>query len=281
MAQEKGFYKECGLEVTILRGGPDHPALPALTSGEADFVTLFLANAIVERSRGVKLKNVAQIVQRSSLLIVTHEKDGIDSPEDLAGKKISVWPAFDVQPRALFKKLGINVTILPQGYTLNLFLRGGVDAASAMWYNEYHTLLNSGLEENDLKIFFYDEFDLNVPEDGLYCLESTLDDDPERCYQFVRATLQGWEYAFERQEETLDVVMRYVTEANLPSSQVHQRWMLARMKDIIKPDGRSYTLGELSETDYETACHVLAAVGSIQVCPDFMEFYERCIDSHN
>ena len=173
-AVDKGIYSKYGLDVKILQGGPNLPSLEGLANGKADFASAIMATAIEKRAQGIKLVNIAQIVQRSALIIVAKKQSGIKTIQDLNGKKISIWKEFDVQPKALIKKLNLNVVERPQGFTLNLFLRDGVDAASAMWYNEYHTILNCGYDENELTTFFYDEFDLNIPEDGIYTMEKTL-----------------------------------------------------------------------------------------------------------
>ncbi len=276
VAAEKGFYARNGLNVTILRGGPEQPICRLLKEGQADFATTFLTSALEKRSlEGLPLVNIAQIVQRSSLLLVARKSSGIRSPADLQGKTVSIWPDFAVQPKALFRKFGVDPRMLPQSASINLFLRGAVDAASAMWYNEYHMLLNSGIEEQDLTVFFYDQFELNFPEDGIYCLAATLKQDPDRCRRFVQASIAGWQYAFQHPEEALDIVMQKVTALNRPTNRVHQRWMLRRMQDIIQPPG-GRPIGELQEADYLRVARELQAAGQIKTIPDWHEFYENC-----
>lgn len=276
VAVEKGFYARHGLAVTILRGGPDQPIGRLLQEGRVDFATTFLTSALEKRSlEGLPLVNIAQMVQRSSLLLVARKSSGIRSPADLRGKTVSLWPDFAVQPKALFRKFGVEPRVLPQGATINLFLRGAVDAASAMWYNEYHMLINSGLEEQELTFFFYDQFGLNFPEDGIYCLAPTLKQDPDRCRRFVQASIAGWQYAFQHPEETLDIVMRQVTAANRPTNRVHQRWMLSRMQDIMQPPG-ALPLGTLTEADYLHVARELKESGQIETIPAWNEFYENC-----
>ena len=276
VAVEKGFYARYGLAVTVLRGGPDQPIGRLLQEGQADFATTFLTSALEKRSlEGLPLVNIAQMVQRSSLLLVARKSSGIRSPADLRGKTVSLWPDFAVQPKALFRKFGVEPRVLTQRATINLFLRGAVDAASAMWYNEYHMLINSGLEEQDLTVFFYDQFGLNFPEDGIYCLAPTLKQDPDRCRRFVQASIAGWQYAFQHPEEALDIVMRQVTAANRPTNRVHQRWMLNRMKDIMQPPG-ALPLGTLTEADYLRVARELKDAGQINAIPAWNEFYENC-----
>ena len=114
---------------------------------------------------------------------------------------------------------------------------------SAMWYNEYHTIFNSGINADDLTLFFFSQFGLNFPEDGIYCTEETFRKDPEMCAAFVRASIKGWLYAFDNQEEAMDIVMKHAKSAHTGTNRAHQRWMLARMKDLIIPDGDSSGLG--------------------------------------
>jgi len=58
-------------------------------------------------------------------------------------------------PRAFFEKYDLDVQVVRQSFSVNLFLRNGVDVASAMWYNEYHQLLNAGLNPEELTTFFF------------------------------------------------------------------------------------------------------------------------------
>ena len=273
VAKDKGFYARRGLEVELLRGGPDRPAGMALSQGRADFASMFLSRGLELRSQGVPVANVGQVVQRSALMLVAKKSSGILSPIDLDGRRISVWPEFQAQPLAFFRRYNMNVTIVPQGYTLNLFLMDGVDAASVMWYNEYNTLILAGINENELSVFFLADYGANFPEDGLYCLDNLVRDDPELVRDFVQASFEGWLYAFAHPEEALDAVMRRVEEANLPTNRVHQRWMLARMQNIILPQGQNTLIGQLTEQNYELVAAELFETGVIDHIAPFRSFY--------
>jgi NitT/TauT family transport system substrate-binding protein len=276
VAQDKDIYRKHGLDVTILRGGPEQPACKVLSKGGTQFTTMFLSGAIQERSGGLKLVNIGQIVQRSGFILVAKKSSGILKPQDLQGKKVSLWPDFKLQSLAFFKKYNLNVTIIPQTYTLNLFLRGGVDAASAMWYNEYHSILSAGLDDDELTTFFFDRYGLNFPEDGIYCLEETWKKDPDAACRFVRASIEGWQYAFQHPDEALDIVMKYVNEAKINTSRMHQKWMFERMKDIILPEQMNVPMGTLREEDYGTVAGELRSGGLIKQISPFGEFHVRC-----
>jgi ABC-type nitrate/sulfonate/bicarbonate transport systems, periplasmic components len=274
VAQAKGFYREAGVDLTLIPGGQDVVPSRLLSTGRAQFATMFLATGVEHRAKDLPVTLLAQLVQRSALMLVTRADSGIKEPKDLDGKRVSLWDnEFQLQPRALFQRLGIHPRIVPQSSTLGLFLQGGVDAASAMWYNEYHTLLASGLDPEDLHVFFYRDLNLNFPEDGIYTLEKIRAADPALCRAVTQASLRGWEYAFAHPEEALDIVLAKMREAHVPVSRAHQRFMLARMRDVMLPLKHDDTpLGELRRADYERVVHALEGLGLIRKAPDFAAF---------
>lgn len=279
VACEKGFYRKHGIDIEILRGGPDRSAMEYLRRGRADFASSFLSCAIRERVRGLRLINIAQIIQRSTQMLIAKKSGGIKLPKDMNGRRVGLWGAdFQVLPKAFFMKYDLNVKEIEQGPTMNLFLRGAVDVASAMWYNEYHTVLNSGVNEDELTTFFFSDHCVNLPEDGLYALEDTCKKDPEKCRRFVTASLEGWAYAFRRPEEALDIVMKYVDEANVATNRCHQKWMLERMKDVILPPGLDVPVGVLREEDYANVVKVLETGGLEGEVPAYSSFFLNCVE---
>lgn len=278
VAFEKGIYRKYGLNLNMMTGGPYRVPVELLEKGEADFGTMWLSTAIQKRSQGVKLVNISQIVQRSALMLVAKKERGIRKPEDMNGKKVGLWrDEFRLQPLAFFKKFDLHVKIIPQSYSVNLFLRGGVDVASAMWYNEYHTIISAGVNPDELTSFFFHEYGLNFPEDGIYTLEKTLAKDPAVACNFAKASIEGWLYAFKHPEEALDIILKYMAMANVPANRIHQRWMLNRMRDLILPeDDKNITIGDLNKQDYLRVAGELKRSGLIDRVPDYNDFCKEC-----
>jgi NitT/TauT family transport system substrate-binding protein len=279
VAYEKGFYRQQGIDLNLITGDPRRPPTEALENGGVDFATMWLSTAIQRASEGVRILNLAQVIQRSSLMLVAKKARGITAIKDLTGKKVGVWGGdFRIQPEALFRKYGLAVKIVPQSYSINLFLRDGIDAASAMWYNEYHTMISAGLNEDELTTFFFADYGLNFPEDGIYVLERTFRQDPGLACAFARASMEGWYYAFDHPEEALGIVLKRMEAAKVPANVVHQRWMLNRMKDLILGKGGEKTAaGLLQKEDFETVAKEMKAQGLINRIPGHASFAVECI----
>lgn len=274
VALEKGFYRDVGLDLTLRTGGPGSPPFELLASGKATFCTAWLSNAIEARASGFKIVCLAQIIQRSALMLVARKSSKIEVPRDLDGKKVALWAGhFSLQPMMFFHKHGITVNVVPNYSSVALFLKGGLDAMAAMWYNEYHSIINSGINPDEMNVFFLNEFGPNFPEDGLYTLESTYDADPQMCGNFAAASLRGWQWVFNHQEQALDIVMKHAESAHTGTNRPHQRWMLNRMKDLILSAEQPGTLGKLRPEDYASVGHVLKEYSFIDKIPDFADLY--------
>lgn len=275
MAQKKGIYSRHGLDVEIIHGGADTDSLDLLENNKADYGTAFLSTAMERRSNGVPLVNVGQIVQRSALMLITRKDSGIDTIQDLEGARIGTWGnKFQLQPTALFYRENLDVTFVRQSPSFELFMRGGLDAVLAMWYNEYHRLIAYGLNPDEMTTFFFSDLDLNQPEDGIYCLESTFESSPETAASLVRASAEGWEYAFAHPEETVDTILRIMKESNIRANRAHQTWMLARMQNIILAEGEAQLNTALKRSDFEKTKEALLTTGVIENDISFNDFYK-------
>lgn len=273
VALDRGIYRKHGIDLTIIPGGPDRSPTEMLHSGSADFAILWLSTALQHYSASLKLVNLAQYVQQTSMVLIARKSSGITTPGDMQGKKVGIWKGdLAIPPQAFFKKYHLQVRKIPQSYTVNLFLRGGIDVASAMWYNEYHTIINAGVKPDELSLFSLKDYGVNFPEDGLYTLEKTLHKDPSFVEAFARASLEGWQYAFAKPEEALDIIIKRIKAENIPANRSHQKWMLERMRDLMMPGKSTVKIGQLKPSDYEAVGTELLRQGVISSFPRFEDF---------
>ncbi|GAK50814.1 NMT1/THI5 like domain protein [Candidatus Moduliflexus flocculans] len=70
VALEKGYYKDAGLNVTIIPGGGDIGETTSVYTGQVDFGVTWVSNLIAANAGGMGLVEVAQVFQRSGLVLV-------------------------------------------------------------------------------------------------------------------------------------------------------------------------------------------------------------------
>ena len=91
VAASKGYYKDEGIDINILPGGSDIIAEQNVSNGAADIGVTWVSSLMTYQAQGYELQEIAQIFQKSGLLLVSKKATGINSPKDLAGKKVANW----------------------------------------------------------------------------------------------------------------------------------------------------------------------------------------------
>jgi NitT/TauT family transport system substrate-binding protein len=270
VAQDKGFYEEAGLDVTIKPGGPDVAPPQVIAGGGADVIIDWMPSALASREKGVPLVNIAQVFDKSGMMLTCRKDSGITKPEDFAGHTLGVWFFGNEYPfLSWMAKLGIpteggedGVTVLKQGFNVDPILQKQADCVSTMTYNEYWQIIDAGLTEEDLIVYKYEDQGVATLEDGLYVLEDSLEDPAfvDKMARFVKASMKGWDYARENPDEAADIVLE--NDATGAQTEKHQKRM---MGEIAKLLGTTDKLGFLEPADYERTVDTLLSNESTPV----------------
>lgn len=275
MAKEKGIYEKYGLDVNIINGSYGKDVMTFLKEGKADFGIMYLSAAIKNRGEGIELVNVGQIFQSNEIMFVAKKKSGINSLQDFSGKKIAVWRTILKELTVGFlNKQNIQAEVIPMNEGVNLFLKDAVDICAVMHYNEYNSLINFGIDPEELSVFYFRDYEMNFPEDGIYCMSKTYDNDPDLCKKFVQASIEGWEYAIKNPEESLRVLEVSQKLENVQSNMSHSRWMMHCMEGVLHPTGKNIKTGVLLEPDYNSTVEFLMRNKVINAKPEYSIFYK-------
>ncbi len=258
IALEKGFYEDEGLDVSIIPGGLNISVYNEVNIGKANIGVSWYSALLEHRAKGEKFVNIAQIFQKSMLVLVSKAEKNITKAKDLEGKKIGFWTGdFFEQLEALFIQQNIeNVELVQQRFDLSQLANDEIDVASAMLYNEYLGLLEQGFAESDLNLIRFDEYDLNFPEDAIFVKEDFLAGNKEKLVSFLKASIRGWQYAFENPDETIVILVKY--DAENPKL---QKKMLETIKESIltetaKEKGIGYIDKEALKKVYDTLIEI-------------------------
>lgn len=265
VAQEKGFYEEADLDVTIKPGGPDIAPPQVIVGGGADVIVDWMPSALASREKGVPLVNIAQPFKRSGMMLTCLKETGITSPDDFKGRTLGVWFFGNEYPfLSWMSTLGIpteggdeGVTVLKQGFNVDPLLQKQADCISTMTYNEYWQVIDAGISEDELVVFKYEDQGVSTMEDGLYVLEENLEDPAfvDKMARFVAASMKGWDYARENPDEAADIVLE--NDASGAQTEKHQQRMVREINKLTEGSD-----GTLDVADYERTVNTLLSGGS-------------------
>lgn len=245
-ALKQGYYKDAGLDVTIVEGGVDIVPQTVLADGSVDYAIAWVPKALASREQGAGITDVAQVYQRSGTLQVSFKDKGITSAKDLKGKKVGNWGyGNEFELFAGITKAGLDpakdVTLVQQQFDMNALLSGEIDAAQAMTYNEYAQLLEATNPATGKQYTAADFSTVNWNTEGTAMLQDAIWANTEKLksdttYQdttvkFIKASLKGWMYARDNPEKARDIIV--AAGSQLGNS--HQLWQTNEVNKLIWP----------------------------------------------
>jgi len=265
-AVDQGYYKDQGLDVQILLGGPDIDPVRVVASDGAEFGTTWVPAMLAAREGGADVVDISQVFQRSGTLEVSFKDKNITKPEDLKGKKVGSWLGGN-EPElfAALNKVSINpddksqVEIIKQDFDMSGLLGGSLDAAQAMTYNEFAQVLEAKnpatgnlYSPDDLNVISFNDVGTGMLQDAIFARESYLakPGNEDVAAKFLAASLKGWMYCRDNSQACVDIVLK--NGSTLGAS--HQAWQMNEINALVWPSPNG--VGALDKASWDQTVQI-------------------------
>jgi NitT/TauT family transport system substrate-binding protein len=262
VAQDKGYFADAGLDVTIQLGAAVDSNLTALAAGKAQFTALDLTGAMIQAGNG-KFKDfraIAAIHQQTLVSIVGLEGGKVLQPKDLEGKKVGaatgsvnqlLFPAYahlaGIDPA---KVTFVNVAP-PQ---LNALLASGqVDALSTFLIGR------GGIEKAAGKkavIMPYGDYLSDLFGNALVTSADLAQRNPDLVKRFEGAMLKALQWTVEHPDEAAQILNKANPTADITAA----KGEITLMAPYVKPSG-SAPIGSLDQQRVARAIAILQGAG--------------------
>ncbi|ACI94465.1 putative membrane lipoprotein lipid attachment site [Afipia carboxidovorans OM5] len=221
VALEKGYYKEAGLDVNIVRGQGSADAVKQVASGSAEFGFADAAAVILGRGNdNIPVKMVSMIYSKAPHAIFALKDSGIKTPKDLEGRRIADAPNSAI-PRlfeAYAKAAGIDSAkvkwsvVSSDAIAASLAL-GRSDAVG--YYSISEALLKKSAGNKELVQLKYADAGLDFYSNGIIASEKILQSNPDLVRRFVEATWRGLKDAAANPEEAAKILNKYHSQIDV------------------------------------------------------------------
>ncbi len=229
VAMEKGFFKQAGVNVKIVHPSVTQPALSRMLNNESQATTLQLCQAMEVIDMGEELVNILQTSMNNAMVIISARNK---NPLTQKGQRVGIWSAgFGQVAICMSIKEGLDYEWVPFATNVSLFVSGALDATLAMSYNEYYQIMQAGMQLTEKNVYRFCDHGYNIQEDGVYMTRAYYEKHRDQARAFAEACKKGWQWAAEHQEETLDIVMKYVKAERIATNRTLQRLML---KEVLR-----------------------------------------------
>lgn len=232
-AQEKGFYREAGLDVTILEAHPNTNTDPVeqVVSGAAQY-GIGSSSLLLSRFAGKPVIALAVIFQHSPLVLMARQQNPNQSIHSLEGKRVMIEPHSD-ELLAYLRLSGVNLSALtqiPHSFSSQDLIDGTVDAISAYSCHEPYYLAKANVP---VQIYTPRAMGIDFYGDNLFTSEAELQQHPNLVRAFREASLRGWQYAMNHPEEVAHMIQdHYSTQHSLD----FYRFQAEQMRFLLQPE---------------------------------------------
>lgn len=281
LAQEKGYFRDAGLQVTLDASNGTGDVLARLGNNSYDFGFADIGALMEFAARNPQQAPVAvlAIYANSPLSIVALRKSGINGPKDLIGKKLG-GPATDGAYRmlpAFAKATGLDTSqVRTENIDIRvretLLFRGDLDAIagfdSSIWFN----LKAMGVKQEDVVFMRYADQGLDLYGNALMVSRRMLETNPEVVRAFVRATALGWRDALANPAEAIEAVAKRDPLINKAIEIEKLQWLLKNQ--VRSPLSDREGLGAVNIARMERQIETVSTVFGLPSKPAVTAIYD-------
>lgn len=189
-----GTYAACGLDVTIMQGGPQVSGRPLLLAGKIDFyMGGNLLSAFDAVQQGIPMRVVAADFQKDPQVIMSHPGEGLDKWEDL--KNADQYILGDEGVQTFFQwmviELGFDASKrAPYTYNTAPFLTNKKSIQQGYVTSEpFAVKKEGGFVPNQ---FLLADYGWDTYSTTIEVMQDTIDKKPEVVQCFVDGSAKGW-----------------------------------------------------------------------------------------
>lgn len=269
LANEKGYYKAEGLEVTLDAGQGSAGALQRVATGayEMGFADI---NALIEynvANPDKQVKAVMMAYDAPPFGVYALKSSGIKTPKDLEGKKLGA-PVFDASFKlfpAFAAKTGIDrakvtsVNLAPPLREPSL-KNGSVDFISGHYFSSFLDLKKIGVKPDDIQVFFYADYGMDFYGNAVIASPAFMQANPNAIKGFVKATIKAWKEIVA--DPTLGARAAKNRDGLIDEGLELERLYMSLERNVLTPWVKQNGFGDIDPARLErSAAAVAAAVG--------------------
>jgi NitT/TauT family transport system substrate-binding protein len=242
VAVEKGFFRDNGIELEF-DYSYETDGVALVGANELSFALVSGEQVLLARAEGLPVVYVMSWYKDFPVGIVAKDEQGIQSPADLAGKRVGIPGLFGASYigfRALIQAGGLqesDLTLVSIGFNqVEALAADQVDAAVIYIANEPYQLAAQGYAVDVIPVADYAQLASN----GLITNETSIATDPDLVRRMVRAVQSGINYTVQNPEEAYEICLKYVEGLAEVDQKVQQTVLDASIR-LYQTDPLGYT----------------------------------------
>jgi NitT/TauT family transport system substrate-binding protein len=272
IAVDKGYFAAEGIDLEFdYKFETDGVKL--VGAGELPFAVVSGEQVVLARAQGLPVKYVMQWYRKYPIAVIALASSGINTPQDLKGKKVGLpgfFGATYVGWRAFLQANGMTEKDVQQqeiGFTQVAALQAKtVQVAIGYTNNEPIVLEQNGLP---VKVFAVSD-QVDMVANGLMSNEQTIKDNPRLVRGMINALLKGIADTIKNPAEAMQISVKYVQ--GLKENDPIQKQVLLKTIEMMQ-GGAPAKAGESTAAAWQQTQDILLNMGQVKTKMDVADFY--------
>jgi NitT/TauT family transport system substrate-binding protein len=224
VAQEKGYFRDAGLDVTF-QYGAESDLVKLVGSNQVPFMIGSGDQVVLGRSQGLPVRYVMRWYRRFPVVLFAKQGVGINAPKDLVGKKVGISMlsgASYVAWKALVFATGLDpskVNLQVVGFTQAAAV--GQDRVDAALDYSANGPVQMGLAGTPITVMPVANY-MDLPSNGIITNDEMIKDHPDAVQALVQATLRGLQDTLANPDAAFAASLRAVPEAGGDQAKVNR-----------------------------------------------------------
>ena len=215
MAKEKGFYENLGLDVELKKFNIETDVTKEVIEKRADFGTSS-SSLLVDISENKDVLLLGSIFQSSPLILLALKDSNINYIQDIKNKKVMLTKEQQkfatLQSMLISKGITLNdVQVLDHSFNIDDLINKKTDLMLSYTTHEPFLLKEKGYES---QIFHPKDYGFDFYEELIFTTKEFAQNNPKLVKDFYKATIMGWEYAFNNIDETAKLIHKKYNPQN-------------------------------------------------------------------
>lgn len=259
LAKEKGYYKDVGIDLTIVEGKGSATTAQITAAGQNDVGFVGGSFAMSFINKGAPLKIIAAPIQGNFMSLGFLTSTNIKTPQDLIGKTIAVCPGCAQIPmlkamlvKAKIPESKVKIINVDQSAHVSMLEEHKIDAAAGDPNSISIEMAHRGDKVSDM---FFQDWGINLVNFVLAARTDKLKANPDLYKRFVAASLKGWHEVLTNPDDAITALQHQYPEIKLDRATLLTQLKVGIAPFICVKD--SPGVGKASKAMWESTYNVM------------------------
>lgn len=263
IADHKGYFRDTGLQVDLLSGGPNVVVEPVVISGKALVGQSGPDNTANAVNKGGPFKIIGTNYQKSPCAIISMSKAPIHAPGDLIGRTIGIQPNNQVIWKAFLSVNNIDpskINTVPAQHDFTPLVSGVVDGFFGFSNDDVVQLQEKG---NDVTYMLLANHGYKMFNCNYTVTQESLDDPAKRAQlvAFLTGAIRGWQDAVDDPALSAKLTVEIYGKGNGLNEAAQAKSAAATNELMVTPDTEKHGLMWMTDEAIDETIATLAMAG--------------------